>query len=209
MRTCGGCTLCCKLLPMKRGADESLRNGDTVPAAVAAGLLTAEEALHTMRDFDKPAGERCKFQRHGKGCTAYSNRPFGCRFWNCRWLTADDTAELQRPDRTHYVIDISPDYVRTDDPKNPTLPVLQIWVDPDYPDAHKDPALRAYVERQADMGFAALVRLRGHEAFLLVPPSMTVDGQWLEKHSKVVEHEHTAADKAAVLGNMTIVLTNT
>jgi len=47
----------------------------------------------------------------GKGCAIYAKRPMSCALWNCRWLVNDDTAELSRPDRSPYVIDIMPDYV--------------------------------------------------------------------------------------------------
>jgi hypothetical protein len=62
-------------------------------------------------DFDKPAGERCPHQKHHKRCSIYGNRPFGCRIWNCRWLVEDDTADIGRPDRSHLVIDLMPDFV--------------------------------------------------------------------------------------------------
>lgn len=121
-RECGGCTLCCKLLPMQAGANERLRDGgQTIATAIALGLLTARDAANTVPDFDKPAGKRCPHQRHHKGCAIYARRPFGCRFWNCRWLAEDDTAELLRPDRAHYVIDVSPDFVRDGDRPVPVI----------------------------------------------------------------------------------------
>jgi len=80
-RQCGDCQLCCKLLPVKSLA--------------------------------KLAGQRCSHQKHHKGCAVY--KQLGrvspeCRLWNCRWLVADDTAELSRPDRSHYVLDLMPDF---------------------------------------------------------------------------------------------------
>src|SRR5262245_37028912 len=91
-RHCGECTLCCKLLPVHGGP---LINGIRMPS-----------------DLDKPAGERCKYQRHGKGCTVYKSykMPTCCRVWNCRWLVNDDTQDQSRPDRSHLVIDIVPDF---------------------------------------------------------------------------------------------------
>jgi len=202
MRKCGGCQLCCKLLPMKAGADRRL-SAETIKAAIGIGLLTARDAAHTVADFDKPAGQRCPHQRHGKGCSIYAVRPFGCRFWNCRWLAGDDTAELPRPDRCHYVIDVSPDFVR--DGERP-VPVVQVWIDSDYPDAHRDPALRAFLLRRAHEGYAALIRLSSMEAFLLVAPPFTDNGEWREIHSDVVEEEHTPEDKVRALGGMKITL---
>jgi len=203
-RRCGECQLCCKLLPMKAGADERLRDGgETIAAAIAIGVLTAREAANTVTDFDKPAGERCPHQRHHKGCAIYKRRPFGCRFWNCRWLAEDDTAELSRPDRSHYVIDVSPDFVRAD---GRTIPVIQVWCDPKHPDAHRDPALRAFLLRRAHEGYAALIRLSNVKAFALAAPPFNSDGEWHEVHSETVENEHTAEDKVAALGALKITL---
>src|SRR5262252_4508162 len=109
MRHCGECTLCCKLLPMKAGADA--RVPQTAAAMVASGMADAAELTGMRRDFDKPAGKRCPHQRHHKGCNIYASRPFGCRVWNCRWLVESDVADIRRPDRCHYVIDLMPDFI--------------------------------------------------------------------------------------------------
>lgn len=187
---------------MKADADKKLHS-ETIEAAIELGLVTRREAANTVSDFDKPAGERCPHQRHGKGCSIYAVRPWGCRLWNCRWLSEDDTADLQRPDRSHYVVDVSPDYVRAD---GHTVPVIQVWIDTGYPDAHKDPALRAFLLRRAHEGYAALIRLSSSKAFLLAAPPLNADGQWHEGHPKMHEHEHTAEDKVRALGAFKVTL---
>lgn len=152
-RRCGHCTACCKILP--------------VP------------------EVGKPALTRCQHQRHGKGCAIYADRPLSCRLWSCLWLTTDAaTAELSRPDRSHYVIDPVPDYVTAthEDGRLEDHPVMQIWVDERYPDAHRDPALRAMLDR---LGVLSLVRTGSDRAFLLVPPSRNADGVWEERTSNV------------------------
>src|SRR2546423_255596 len=108
-RACGDCQLCCRLLPVK-------------------GIL------------NKPAGARCKHQKFGKGCMVYHRpgMPPECAIWNCRWLVNDDTADLPRPDRAHYVIDLIPDYVtlvndETGEKQN--VEVVQVWIDPKHPAA--------------------------------------------------------------------------
>jgi hypothetical protein len=138
-----------------------------------------------MREFNKPAGMRCPFEKHHKGCSQYKTRPMGCRIWSCRWLTGDDTRDLRRPDRSHYVIDMMPDFIQIDQHDNQekiSIQVLQIWVDPDYPDAHRDPALRAYLERQADdkNPKLALIRFNERDGLVLIPPSWSHDKQWHE-----------------------------
>ena len=121
-RSCGGCTLCCRLLPVHG----DLRvNGVDLPG-----------------NFYKRAGERCPHQRFKKGCAVYNKpgMPKSCKHWNCRWLTMDDTADLHRPDRVHYVLDVIPDYITLNDPDDPVathrdIPVIQVWVDPAFPEA--------------------------------------------------------------------------
>jgi hypothetical protein len=207
-RVCGDCQLCCKLLPI--AAKSRNWHIETIEAAIRVGVLTRAEADTTVRDFDKPAGERCPHQRHRKGCAIYPQRPFGCRFWNCRWLINDDTDDLSRPDRVHYVIDVSPDYVkvREDGQQLRTIPVIQIWADRHYRDAWLDPALRAYLERRGREGWAALVRINNNrEAYFVCPPAMSKDGKWHTIHSVIgVEPEHSIEDKVREIGPMTVVI---
>jgi hypothetical protein len=171
-RHCRECTLCCKLLPMP--------------------------------EMQKAAGERCKHQRAGKGCMIYAKRPPQCQLWSCRWLADPEaTAELRRPDRSHYVIDLVPDYITARDGEGAEplhIEVVQVWIDPDYPDAHRDPALRSYLAKLGERGCAALIRYDAMDAFTLLPPAMAGDGQWHEVRSAMREKTHTAAEKAAALG---------
>ena len=200
-RTCGGCTACCKLLPMQAQAVDRYRT--TIEALVAAGLMQASVLYDSMADFNKPAGQPCPHQRFKKGCAVYERRPFGCRVWNCRWLSEDDTADLSRPDRSHVVVDISPDFVKGDNEL--IIPVIQIWCDPGYRDAYKDPALQAYLIRRAAEGYAALIRYNGEaDCFFLY-----YDGEkFCEKRTGLSgEHAHTALEKAAALGGINITLT--
>jgi hypothetical protein len=171
-RQCGDCQLCCKLLP--------------VPP------------------LDKKGGERCRYQKHGKGCTVYHRPGFPpeCGFWSCRWLVADDTAELSRPDRSHYVIDLMPDFIsilNNETGERQNVQVVQVWIDPSYPDAHHDPALRRYLERRAQENTAAIVRKNSKDAVLLFAPAMTGDGQWHEVTSACREKEHSLLEVAAAL----------
>lgn len=173
-RHCGDCQLCCRLLPVR------------------SPLL------------DKNAGEKCKHQKFGVGCTVYrtGKMPFECGVWNCRWLVNDDTADLRRPDRSHYVIDIMPDFVTAE---GQPFEVVQIWVDPRYPDAHRDPALRAYLERRALEGKVALIRYNARDAFTLVAPSLCDDGQWHEVAGTSSGRTHTHAEIVDTLGDITVV----
>ena len=100
-------------------------------------------------------------------------RPGSCRLWSCSWLISpEETADLSRPDRSHYVIDPMPDFVTIDHPELGLIkePVTQIWLDPKHPDAHRDPALRNYIEKTRR---AALIRTGEKTAFVIVPPCLS------------------------------------
>jgi Putative zinc- or iron-chelating domain len=112
-RSCSGCSLCCKLLPMRHDSARVFRIHEAIPKMIEAGWARPDEFDGMIADFDKPAGERCPHQRHGKGCAIYARRPFGCRMWNCKWLgDPEGTADLSRPDRAGYVIDVMPDFIK-------------------------------------------------------------------------------------------------
>lgn len=161
-RECGDCTLCCRLLPVK--------------------------------GINKPALKRCQHQRHGKGCAVYHKPekgfPWECGLWSCVWLAGNDAAGLRRPDRCHYVIDIMPDYiVAQEGDAEVTLPAIQIWVDPKYPDAHRDPALRAWLLRR--QGWVGIARFSGEDAVILIPPYMMASREWSERSSNLKKETHS------------------
>jgi hypothetical protein len=176
MRKCGDCTLCCRLLPM--AANSEYRHPAAIAHALAVGL-----AKPGIPDFDKPAGERCPHQRHGKGCAVYGHHPFGCQIWSCRWLVNDDTADLRRPDRVGYCIDIMPDFVTLDahdgnPPQN--VEAVVIWVDAKRDEAWRDPALIEYLMRRGAEGKIGLIRFNSSDGLAVFPPNMCSDGQWHE-----------------------------
>ena len=154
-RQCGSCQACCTLLPVK--------------------------------SLEKPSNTRCKHQRNGKGCAIYRElETFSpeCRIWSCRWLVDPDVAlyPIKRPDHAHYVIDIAPDAIRllNEDGSERLECVVQVWIDPDHPDAHKDPALRHYLAMIGERdGMAAIIRWgSGHSAKLLIPPALNASGDF-------------------------------
>jgi hypothetical protein len=180
MRQCGDCQLCCKLLP--------------VPP------------------LRKVAGAACRFQKFHKGCTVYRKpqMPPECAIWNCRWLVNDDTADLPRPDRVHYVIDVMPDFItinhdETGEKQN--IQVAQVWIDPKHPDAHRDPALRRWMFRRAQDGIATIVRYNAKDAVVIFAPPFDAEGQWHEITSGMVSVKtHTFTETVAALGGAAKVL---
>lgn len=174
-RHCGGCTACCKTLP------------------------TAE--------INKPALTRCQHQRFGKGCAIYDKRPMSCRLWSCGWLLGDRTEELSRPDRSGLVIDMMPDFVTLKyDGGQPDvkIPVIQVWIDPAKPDAHRDPAFRRYVARRGEEeGMMALIRIGSMDAWVLCPPCLAHDGQWHEQKTNTAHGpSHSFLDVAKAFQEM-------
>lgn len=156
-RVCGDCTLCCKLVP--------------VP------------------ELRKPAGKKCQHVRFGKGCTIYAARPVSCRSWACRWLADSETAGMRRPDRAHYVIDLEDDFVtlRRDDGVTQKVAVVQVWADPAFPTAHREPELRAYMARMADQhNMATIVRWSSTQAVTVFPPRFDAAGEWHEIAGSIV-----------------------
>jgi len=162
-RVCGGCQLCCKLLP--------------IPV------------------IDKRANQRCQHQRHGKGCAIYADRPFACRTWSCRWLSDRNATEgMPRPDRCHYVIDITSDYVElmADEATGETrrVDVITVWCDPAYRNAYKAPELRAFMLRMAQQyHLATIVRWSNVDAITVFPPPFDKGGEWHEVTGNVVNRD--------------------
>jgi hypothetical protein len=170
---------------------------ETCAAMVVAGWATVESFKGMLLDFDKPAGVACQHQSHHRGCKVYSRRPFGCRYWNCRWLVNDDCADLRRPDRSRYVVDLLPDFItlKPHDGSEPTnVEIVQIWCDPKTPDAWRDPALLAYIERRAAEGKAAMIRFDNKRAIVVFAPTMSEDGQWHEVDKGELRPQHVLAD---------------
>lgn len=148
-RECGGCTLCCKLLPIP-------------PLNKLAGIKCKFQRHN----------KGCTV--HGT-----VEQPRACQVWHCRWLLNDDAGKLSRPDRAHYVIDMLPDEItiQPDDKSEPPKKYIavQVWIDPDYPEAWKqDDELFAWVLRKAEHGIPTLLRINKGEARqgigLIAPP---------------------------------------
>lgn len=159
------------------------------------------------RPLDKQAGQRCKHQCR-KGCAIYETRPDPCRYWSCTWLYQPETKDMLRPDHAGYVVDPMPQVVLADG--NP-LHVIQIWVDPARPDAHRDPALRAYLALMAARHhMPALVRWstpggqEGRDAMFLAAPVLTASDEWQEHISPMVSEQKMQKDIAATGKNPSI-----
>jgi hypothetical protein len=161
-RKCGGCTLCCRLLP--------------------------------VRELHKPSNTRCEHQGR-KGCAIYHRLgfPASCAIWSCRWLTEDDTADMVRPDRAGYVLDVMPDIVRARDDASgriEQIEVVQVWVSPGG-DPLADRALRRYGERLARRGVALLLRFGSDRATAVFAPPFSADHKWHVVPAEQMERAET------------------
>jgi hypothetical protein len=140
-------------------------------------------------ELAKGHNTRCQHQSF-KGCAVYHKAGFPpeCAVWNCRWLVDPDTAGMHRPDRVHYVVDVMPDLVRAVNNETGEAneePVIQVWIDPAYPDAWRDPALLAYADAQRQ---PLLIRYSPERAVFAAPPSRVEGGgQWMIQESGIVE----------------------
>lgn len=151
--------------------------------------------LLPVKSVEKPAGQRCRHQRTGKGCLIYSKRPWECRTFACRWLADPHAADLPRPDRAHYVIDMTPDTIMAGDQP---VSVLQVWLDPAFPDAWDTPELRAFMLYMAErFRSATIIRRDDCDGFTVFPPPIADDGQWHIREGSVVKREDLVARVAA------------
>jgi len=88
---------------------------------------------------------------------------------------------MRRPDKVGYVIDPMLDGVLIN---GVAANVIQVWVDSDHRDAHRDPALREYLIKIANSyGFPAMIRWSSTDAMFLVPPQMNIKNEWVEIYS--------------------------
>lgn len=130
-RTCGDCSLCCKLMPLP-----------------PLGKPANERCRH--QHFQK-----------GCACYGdIYVRPRACFVWSCRWLQgAEGTENLPRPDRAGYVIDEAPDVLTLQNNETGKLvdyPAIQIWVGDKANTIPK--SLKRYMTEMGAKGFAIICR---------------------------------------------------
>ncbi len=74
------------------------------------------------------------------------------------------------------------------------IEVIQIWCDPRFPEAHRDPKLRAFLERRANEGVMALVRFGSDGgAIVLIAPCLNNANIWIE-HKSQCSVQHSVAE---------------
>jgi hypothetical protein len=72
---------------------------------------------------------------------------------------------------------------------------------PQHPNAHRDPALRAYLSRRGDEGIVGVIHLDLERYIVLLPPQMSFDNQWHEVPDGLRE-ERSRGDVMTVLAEI-------
>ena len=131
--SCGGCTLCCTLVPVDSAA------------------------------LKKPAFTPCKHLRDmllvaGPGCGIYETRPDACRAWSCVWLTSPDLPPELRPDRCGVVVDPTVDLIRVNGEEQAAA---QIWAAPGHEMAFEVEVVREAIHSLLDLVPFVLWRQKG------------------------------------------------
>lgn len=130
MRTCGECTLCCKL----------------------PGVYTAPEQEPALA---KPAGKWCQHCKPGAGCQIYEGRPAPCHNFECLWLVHPEMPEDLRPDRSHVIM-----YGTTDEDRAQFECDVVVMEDPAYlrlNESLQRPAIAKQVKTMMDAGLKILI----------------------------------------------------
>jgi hypothetical protein len=116
-KSCGGCTLCCDLVPVDA---RELKKRAFTPCPHLRSVLTAA----------------------GPGCGIYGTRPRPCQVWSCVWLTSPDLPAALRPDRCGVVIDPVVDLIKVNGVEQAAA---QIWAAPSHEMAFEDEAVQGAI----------------------------------------------------------------
>ena len=133
-------------------------------------------------ELEKPRNHWCRHVAAGKhACTVYAARPDACRLWSCGYVLLRDPPPELMPSRCHCVFDMMVDKIWI---HGAEVAVMQIWVDPAYPYAHRAPAVRRQIKAAAEQGFVSLARI-GTRGVVIVPPE-TGGEEWIEREARTV-----------------------
>jgi hypothetical protein len=153
--------------------------------------------LVPVRSIEKPRDTWCSHCDPSRGCKIYDDRPLDCKLWSCLWLIDGDAAERLQPKRYHCVFDVMIDFIGVNGVDNP---VAQLWVDPAYPLAYRDPAVHAEIERLGrTYQVPTLVRLNWR-GIIVVPACLTGNGVSFEHESKLSDRRTWGDDAWQAIG---------
>lgn len=99
-----------------------------------------------VTELSKPPNQWCQHCDVGHGCRIYSDRPEGCRKFECLWLQNETFPEDFRPDRIHATIHTTTD-------GNTPL----IHIDPQTPDHYRYGRLGQFVNGCRNSGLDVII----------------------------------------------------
>jgi hypothetical protein len=171
-RRCGGCTLCCKVVPQKE----------------------LKKAAGTRCKYQR-TGHGCTiYAQRPTSC-----RHWNC-VWLGGEVGTEHLSRPDRAGYVIDIMPDFVTARNNETGDKQIIPVSQIWVDAARPNSHRDPELRAYLAARGEIkGEAALIRFGNDRAMVLFPPALTPDGQWHEVWSAVTEKEHRLDEVVAAV----------
>jgi hypothetical protein len=143
------------------------------------------------RSLSRQASRKAMLSRaHRQGSSIYSKRHNDCRAWSCRWKATRRPAACRAPTARTIRSTVSTTTSPRTIPRqtNAKVGAYQVWVDPAFPDAHRAPELRAWVEKQnAKHGCVFVIRYSARAGFTLIPPTLSDGHGWLESTASTRE----------------------
>jgi len=116
--------------------------------AAACGECTMCCKVFAIPDIDKPAGKWCKHCAIGKGCGIYASRPEVCRTFECMWLQS----QSQPDERDRFAEEFRPDKCKVVIAPTTNDRMMNVMLQPGYPDAWRKPLIMALLELILDSG---------------------------------------------------------
>lgn len=158
-RRCGGCELCCKLLPIR----------------------TLEKGGNTRCRHQQHAKGCRIYASRPLECQSWSCRWLAAPEETAGMARPDRAHYTIDPlfDTVRLVPDAGPPI---------EIEAVQVWCDPAFPAVKTDPKLRAYMLTMAEKhGVPTLLRWSTRVATAVFPPPLNADGEWIEQTSQCNE----------------------
>ena len=129
-----------------------------------------------IREFKKPHGTWCRHAVPGHGCSIYPDRPRACSGFWCEWMFNPGFGPEWKPDRAKFVVSFQP-----------KMHIIDILVDPSFPNAWTKPPFFAQIKKWAvehtERNLFVLVRIG--RRMIAVLPDREVDMGEVDPESEV------------------------
>ena len=145
----------------------TLSAASKVASGKACGTCMMCCKLPLIKELEKPSDRWCRHAVIGKGCGIYDDRPPVCREFHCQWLLDPGLGPEWKPEKAKFIL-------YRDREKEE---VLNVAVDPAFPDAWTKPpfhaAIKNWVLEGAERGRLVMVRIGTR--WIAVLPDRTVE----------------------------------